>query len=96
LPASARAVKARPTLPAAPGSEAPRTAATVPAAPTAPSAQATRANQLRLQALEHLNGGNADRAVALLQEAQRLDAASPTIQRDLNRALRVQAALRGG
>ena len=52
-----------------------------------------RANQLRLQGLQHLNAGNVDSAISLLRQAQGLDAGNPAIQRDLDRALRLQAAL---
>lgn len=52
-----------------------------------------RANQLRLQGLQHLNTGNIGSAITLLRQAQALDAANPAIQRDLDRALRLQAAL---
>lgn len=57
---------------------------------------ASRANQLRLQGLQDLNAGNVDSAVTLLRQAQMLDDANPAIQRDLDRALRLQAALGGG
>jgi hypothetical protein len=53
-----------------------------------------RANQLRLQALQQMNVGQIDRAVALLRQAQSLDADNPVIQRDLDRATRLQASLR--
>ena len=52
-----------------------------------------RANQLRLQGLQQLNAGNVDSAITLLRQAQALDAGNPAIQRDLDRALRLQAAL---
>lgn len=52
-----------------------------------------RANQLRLQGLQRLNTGNVDTAITLLRQAQALDAGNPAIQRDLDRALRLQAAL---
>jgi hypothetical protein len=61
-------------------------------APRGPNA--VRADQLRLQALQHMNGGQLERAVALLRQAQALDAANPAIQRDLARAERLQASLR--
>jgi len=71
-----------------------------PAAPTAPAAPALRgsvdserANQLRLQGLQQLNSGNVDAAINLLRQAQALDSGNPAIQRDLDRALRLQAAL---
>ncbi|HYD71603.1 MAG TPA: LysM domain-containing protein [Candidatus Binatia bacterium] len=55
-----------------------------------------RANQLRLQGLQQLNAGNVDSAISLLRQAQSLDAGNPAIQRDLDRALRLQAALGSG
>ena len=55
-----------------------------------------RANQLRLQGLQQLNAGNVDTAITLLRQAQMLDDANPAIQRDLDRALRLQAALANG
>ena len=66
-------------------------------APAAPAAvtriDPARANQLRLQALQQLNTGAVDRAVSLLRQARELDAANPAIQRDLDRATRIQTAL---
>jgi hypothetical protein len=55
-----------------------------------------RANQLRLQGLQQLNTGNVDSAISLLRQAQTLDSENPAIQRDLDRALRLQAALGNG
>jgi hypothetical protein len=55
-----------------------------------------RANQLRLQGLQQLNTGNVDGAISLLRQAQVLDSENPAIQRDLDRALRLQAALSSG
>ncbi|WP_395646745.1 LysM peptidoglycan-binding domain-containing protein [Terricaulis sp.] len=52
-----------------------------------------RAGQLRLQGLQRLNGGDVNGAVSLLRQAQTLDADNPAIQRDLDRALRMQASL---
>jgi hypothetical protein len=68
----------------------------LPAAPTqiaTPGIDPGRANQLRLQGLQHLNAGEVERAVALLRQAQALDAGNAAIQRDLDRALRLQASL---
>jgi hypothetical protein len=65
-------------------------------APPPRGIDANRANQLRLQGLQHLNAGNVDSAITLLRQAQMLDEANPAIQRDLDRALRLQAALGGG
>ena len=55
-----------------------------------------RANQLRLQGLQQLNTGNVESAITMLRQAQALDAGNPAIQRDLDRALRLQAALGSG
>jgi Flp pilus assembly protein TadD len=55
-----------------------------------------RANQLRLQGLQQLNTGNVESAISLLRQAQALDSENPAIQRDLDRALRLQAALGSG
>ena len=63
-------------------------------APPPRGPNAARADQLRLQALQHMNGGQLERAVALLRQAQALDAGNPAIQRDLARAERLQASLR--
>jgi len=64
-------------------------------APAAPSEAANRANQLRLEGLRLLNTGQVDSAVPLLRRAQAMDPSNPAIQRDLDRALRLQAALGG-
>ncbi len=80
-------------------SASPSEGATPPAS-TAPLTLRTgdpeRANQLRLQGLQQLNAGNVDSAISLLRQAHSLDAGNPAIQRDLDRALRLQAALGGG
>jgi hypothetical protein len=68
----------------------------VAAAPAPRGIDPSRANQLRLQGLQHLNAGNVDSAITLLRQAQMLDDANPAIQRDLDRALRLQAALGAG
>jgi Tfp pilus assembly protein PilF len=91
-------------IPHRPGVTAASAAAPVESAPPpAPAAipqprgiDAARANQLRLQGLQQLNAGNVEAAITLLRQAQMLDDANPAIQRDLNRALRLQAALSGG
>lgn len=64
-----------------------------PAAPTVSADVAQRANRLRLQALEHLNAGDADGAVNLLHSALVLDSSNAAIQRDLLRAQRIQTSL---
>jgi tetratricopeptide (TPR) repeat protein len=57
---------------------------------------AAKANTLRRHGLEALNKGEIDTAVDLLGEARTLNAADPAIQRDLERALRIQASLVDG
>ncbi len=67
-----------------------------PSAPSVPMVStnvAQRANRLRLQALEHLNAGDADGAVNLLHAALALDGSNTAIQRDLLRAERIQTSL---
>jgi hypothetical protein len=71
----------------------PAASASVPgSAPRRPNA--ARADQLRLQALRQMNSGQIDGAVALLRQAHALDAGNPAVQRDLDRAVRLQASLR--
>jgi len=79
-----------------PASPPPALASETPSAPPAPTVSADvaqRANRLRLQALEHLNAGDADGAVNLLHSALALDSSNAAIQRDLLRAQRIQASL---
>jgi hypothetical protein len=57
------------------------------------SIAAAKADGLRLQGLEALNRGEIDRAVTLLRSAEALDGDDPAIQRDLQRALRIQTSL---
>lgn len=84
-----------PTVAASAGAPS-STAPPVQAAATTPRGlDPARANQLRLQALQHMNGGQVDRAVVLLRQARTLDANNPTILRDLARAERLQASLSG-
>lgn len=54
-----------------------------------------RANQLRGMALEDMNRGAIDRAVARLRLALTFDPDSLPIKRELERALRIHAAVRG-
>lgn len=77
------------------GAQSPATPRPAQPLASAPSANASRANELRLQGLQHLNGGNVDRAVTLLRQARALDAGNAAIQRDLDRAVRLQASLGG-
>ena len=62
-------------------------------APTAPATNPRRASQLRAAALEQMNRGAIDRAVALFQQAARLDPGNALIQRDLDRAIRISRAV---
>jgi len=77
---------------------APRPAKAPAAAAPAPVVRASRdpgrANQLRGAALEHMSGGRIDRAVTLLRQARELDPENTLIRRDLNRATRIQGAVR--
>jgi hypothetical protein len=88
------------TIPMRPGvtvasAPAPGEGAPSPSAPALQlrSGDPERANQLRLQGLQQLNTGNVDDAIALLRQAQSLDQGNPAIQRDLDRAVRLQTAL---
>jgi hypothetical protein len=97
-PTAPRAATVKPTPKAAPQ---PRTATTAPArvepkttAPAAPTANPGRARQLRAAGLEQLNRGAIDRAVALLQQASRMDPANVLIRRDLDRSIRIQRTVR--
>jgi hypothetical protein len=78
----------------------PRKAAPVAAKPGAPNAaaqrNAARAGQLRAQGLDQMNRGAIHQAVVTLRQALQLDPANPAIQRDLDRAVRIQATVRGG
>lgn len=79
------------TRPAAQRPAPPR--ATTPR-PTSAAANPARASQLRAQGLEQLNRGAVDRAIALLQQANQLDPSNALIKRDLERAVRIGAAVK--
>lgn len=81
--------QAAPARPA--GQPAPPRAA--PPRPAAPAANPGRAAQLRASGLEQLNRGAVDRAIALLQQASQLDPNNALIKRDLERAIRIGAAV---
>ena len=70
----------------------PATVAAKPAAGAA--ADPDRASGLRRTALEAMNSGGIDQAVALLQQAAPLDPGNALIRGDLERALRIQASVR--
>ncbi len=82
--------------PGAPKSAAVATTApkTVETAQKAPPKDVEAARSFRLEALEYLNKGNADQAVALLEKAAQLDDGNPSISADLVRAQRIQQTLR--
>ncbi|MDZ4318367.1 MAG: hypothetical protein U1A07_05925, partial [Phenylobacterium sp.] len=54
----------------------------------------TRAAQLRGQGLERLNRGAVDQAVGLFRQALTFDPGNAVIQKDLDRALRIQKTVR--
>jgi len=58
-----------------------------------PATDPRRASQTRAAALEQMNRGAIDRAVALFQQASRLDPGNALIQRDLDRAVRISRAV---
>ena len=57
------------------------------------SEDAAAANALRLEALEELNAGEAETAMALLRSALALNSNNPNIAADLAKVERIQAAL---
>lgn len=67
-----------------------------PTAPpvTAPPRNPARAAQLRGQGLDQLNRGQVGQAVSLFRQALTFDPANATIQKDLDRALRIQKTVR--
>ena len=62
---------------------------------TVPVVDPARAAQLRAAGLEQLNRGAIHKAVALLEQARRLDPGSVLIKRDLERAIRISHAVDG-
>lgn len=85
--------------PAALGRPKPAAAKQVAPAPApavaakAPAPEPGRAAKLRAAALEQLNRGAIDRAIGLLRQADQLAPGNPLVQRDLDRALRIQRAV---
>jgi hypothetical protein len=63
-------------------------------APQPRAANPALAARLRGQGLAAMNGGQINRAVALLRQAQSLDPGSAVIRNDLARALRIQSTVR--
>lgn len=90
IPNPQGAATARPAAPRPAG----RPARATPPRPAASAANLVRASQLRAQGLEQLNRGAVDRAIALLQQASQLDPGNALIKRDLDRALRIGAAVK--
>lgn len=80
---SSRAAQAKPTAKSAPTQAAP-----------AAGRNPARAADLRAAGLVQMNKGAIDRAVGLLQQALSLDPGNPAIQRDLERAQRIQRTVR--
>lgn len=62
--------------------------------PPRPATDPARAAQLRAQGLEQLNRGAVDRAISLLRQAAQLDPSNARIKRDLDRAVRIGAAVK--
>lgn len=75
---------------------APKKVATKPTAPATavPARNPTRAAQLRGQGLDRLNRGQVSQAVGLFRQALTFDPANAAIQKDLDRALRIQKTVR--
>lgn len=67
-----------------------------PLPPAASTAGNEAANAIRLQALDLLNRGDVTKALGLLRQAEAMNQSDPAIQRDIQRALRIQSALGGG
>jgi LysM repeat protein len=76
----------RAAAPQAPAASAPT--------PARPARDPVRAGALRAAALDQMSGGRIDQAVNLLRQAQQLDPGNALIRRDLERATRVQGAVR--
>ena len=72
------------------------TVVTKPNLPVVDASTGAAADGMRLRALESLNKGDVSNAVALLTEARRIDPADEAIERDLDRALRIQKSLSDG
>lgn len=90
-------VAPRPTLSGAsarPRPAPPRPVAAKPALPAAPQSNPAAARAARAGGLAALNGGDVNRAVALLRRAASLDPGNPVIGRDLARAERIAATVR--
>ena len=82
----------QPQPPPPPKRAAPQPAPQAP--PPKPATDPARARTLRGQALRDMNSGAIDAAIALLRQALQLDPANGLIQKDLDRALRIQATVR--
>lgn len=73
---------------------APKAGSSSGTAAAAPARNPLRAAQLRSQGLEQLNRGAVDRAVGLLRQAIAFDPGNAAIQKDLDRAVRIQRTVR--
>jgi len=73
---------------------APTPETTAPAPRPVQRGNPAQAARLRGQGLAALNGGQINRAVALLRQALSLDPGNAVIRNDLNRALRIQSTVR--
>ena len=87
--------ESRPEAVDRPAPAAAKPASAPPAKPAAPVADPHRAAQLRAQGLEAMNRGAIARAVALLDQASRLDPSNALIKRDLDRAIRIRRTVQG-
>lgn len=67
-----------------------------PLRPAVSTADSEAASAIRLQALDLLNRGEVTKALGLLRQAEAMNRGDPAIQRDIQRALRIQSALGGG
>ncbi|ANI79607.1 MULTISPECIES: LysM peptidoglycan-binding domain-containing protein [Sphingobium] len=92
--ASAPPPRPRPETPPAPALKPAPSAATPAPAPPPRTADPRRAAQMRSAGLTALNKGQVGNAVGLLSQALRLDPGNALIQRDLDRARRLQAMVR--
>lgn len=91
--ASPNALRVGASLKIPTGSGARLVSAPAASATTALTADAAKASTTRLQGLEALNRGDINLAVDLLRRAEALNRDDAAIQRDLQRALRIQSSL---
>lgn len=91
LPVRPRTESTPPPTPARP---TPKASPVKPADPAAPATNTRRAAQLRAAGLAALNKGQVGQAVGLLSQARAVDPSNVLIQRDLERAQRIQETVR--